>query len=775
VWNAINNGAGIMNHMGHANESTLIGQSNNSVESLQNTEYGFLYSQGCYPAAFDQRTSGVSEAIGEHLVTAGGALFSFIGNTRYGWYMPGDVNGASQYYDRQFFKGLFQQNLPQLGKALTYSRLQNLNAALSGDVMRWCYYEVVLFGDPSIAVKAFDAGLPLLTLDSYSFTDEEGDNDGTINPGEIIRLYPVLSNAMGWAMASNVSVSIESVPNGIEVLGSCLNIPQILPGGESPLDTYIRLQLDDTLGFGTYTVKLLIESQHPQTLLSTGQRRYEASFQLTLIDGRFPWETDNGGKSAPLVGEFSAQAGQEILYSDVFGNGYIIGHDGQTISTFNAPAGMNITRSFAFGAIDSEAGADLAYCSRSGDIYAISQTGASIFNFHANTAFLFSPVLADLDGDGYNETIAGGLDGRLYVVANNGYQPFGFPLDLGSAFHCELAAADFDADGTYEIIAGTSAGKLYIIDGLGNIEQGFPLQLDGSITGSPTITNDNRIVCATVSSIYIIDQSGTIISSKATDTHIAGGFALGDVTADNWGLDIVGVSISGKVYAFTSEGTDLPGFPVETGVNFTCPPLLANLDDDPQLEILLHSYVNSVYGYNHDGSPLAGFPFTTTYNGSTPATLVDFDSDGLAKLVMGHSNGVLMLNLRRPANGLTPWITYRGSAERQGSFASTGYVSTTDEIHSPVVNNLTQNYPNPFTPSTTISYSLKSDSIAKLNIYNLKGQLVRTLLSEAKKAGNYNVLWDGKDNAQRNVASGVYLYRLNVNNETLQRRMLLIK
>jgi hypothetical protein len=131
VYNAINKGAGIMNHMGHANESVLIGQSNGTVESLTNTEYGFLYTQGCYPAAFDQRTSGDNESIGEHFVTASGGVFCFIGNTRYGWYSPGSVNGASQFYDRQFFNGLFQQNLPVLGEALTYSRLQNLNAALS--------------------------------------------------------------------------------------------------------------------------------------------------------------------------------------------------------------------------------------------------------------------------------------------------------------------------------------------------------------------------------------------------------------------------------------------------------------------------------------------------------------------------------------------------------------------------------------------------------------------------------------------------------------------
>jgi hypothetical protein len=59
--------------------------------------------------------------------------------------------GASQFYDRQYFIGLYEQSQTQLGKALTYSRVQNLNAAMSNDVSRWCYFEVILFGDPTIS------------------------------------------------------------------------------------------------------------------------------------------------------------------------------------------------------------------------------------------------------------------------------------------------------------------------------------------------------------------------------------------------------------------------------------------------------------------------------------------------------------------------------------------------------------------------------------------------------------------------------------------------
>ncbi|PKN71906.1 MAG: gingipain R [Candidatus Cloacimonetes bacterium HGW-Cloacimonetes-3] len=775
VLNAINNGAGIMNHMGHSNEFTLMGLSGNTADNMLNSEFGFLFSQGCYPAAFDQRTSGDGESVGEHLLTSNGALFAFIGNTRYGWYMPGSIEGASQFYDRQFFNGMFFQNKPQLGKALTFSRTQNLNAALSNDVMRWCYYEMVLFGDPSISVKAADPYLPLLSLDSYSFSDVDGDNDGTINPGELIRFEPVVRNHADWATAANVAVRVVSAPPGVVVMGPCISVSQISPGATSPLGAYIHLQLPQDMGFGTYNIKVEIESFHPQTSLSTGIRKYTADMQITLLDTRFPWESSVTVKSAPIIGYFDNEPGLDILSVNAYGTASIIGNDGEQSSSFAAPATMNIIRSFASGAIDTEAGTDLAFCSRTGDIYACSPGGESIFSFHADTSFLHTPVLADLNGDGYNETIAGGLDGKIYAVQPDGYMPFGFPVDLGASFQCELAAADFDNDGDYEIVAGTSAGNLYLIGGYGEILPGFPLQLGSAITGSPTITNDNRIVCSTNSHIYIVSAEGQIISTRGISTGIAGGFAIGNIMSDYSGIDVAGVSSSGTIYAFSSNGVDLPGFPVETQEYFTCPPLLANLDEDPQLEIVLQSYNNSLYIYNHNGSIVAGYPFVNNLSGSTPASLVDFDVNGVAKLVAGYANGIVVYNLRAPSGGLAPWISYRGSPQRQGSFASTGFVGSQDEVQIPIPNALMQNYPNPFNPSTTIKYSLAVDTFASIDIYNVKGQKVRRLINGIQRSGTHTVLWDGRDDSGRSVASGIYNYRLTLNKQKIERRMLLLK
>ena len=83
---------------------------------------------------------------------------------------------------------------------------------------------------------------------------------------------------------------------------------------------------------------------------------------------------------------------------------------------------------------------------------------------------------------------------------------------------------------------------------------------------------------------------------------------------------------------------------------------------------------------------------------------------------------------------------------------------------------LKQNYPNPFNPSTTIVFSLPTEGRVRLNIYNMLGQRVSTLINEIKSAGEYKVFFDGS-----NLASGVYFYSLEFQNMFLSKKMLLIK
>ncbi len=88
---------------------------------------------------------------------------------------------------------------------------------------------------------------------------------------------------------------------------------------------------------------------------------------------------------------------------------------------------------------------------------------------------------------------------------------------------------------------------------------------------------------------------------------------------------------------------------------------------------------------------------------------------------------------------------------------------------------LQQNYPNPFNPTTTIRFALPSASHVKLNIYNVLGQRVRTLVNEPRVAGFHSVLWDGRNNGGALVATGVYLYRLELDQRAFTKKMLLLK
>ena len=85
------------------------------------------------------------------------------------------------------------------------------------------------------------------------------------------------------------------------------------------------------------------------------------------------------------------------------------------------------------------------------------------------------------------------------------------------------------------------------------------------------------------------------------------------------------------------------------------------------------------------------------------------------------------------------------------------------------------NYPNPFNPTTTIEYSLPSETNVELDIFNIKGQKVKTLAQGGHKAGVHSVTWNGNNSFGKQVSSGIYFYRLKTNSKTVNRKILLLK
>jgi uncharacterized protein (DUF608 family) len=88
---------------------------------------------------------------------------------------------------------------------------------------------------------------------------------------------------------------------------------------------------------------------------------------------------------------------------------------------------------------------------------------------------------------------------------------------------------------------------------------------------------------------------------------------------------------------------------------------------------------------------------------------------------------------------------------------------------------LEQNYPNPFNPSTNIRFILEQPSRIAIEVFNLKGQKVRTLVNGNYDSGEFIVNWNGRNDDNRDEASGVYFYRMSSGSSSQMKKMILLR
>ena len=93
----------------------------------------------------------------------------------------------------------------------------------------------------------------------------------------------------------------------------------------------------------------------------------------------------------------------------------------------------------------------------------------------------------------------------------------------------------------------------------------------------------------------------------------------------------------------------------------------------------------------------------------------------------------------------------------------------------PISFSLSDNYPNPFNPSTTIDYSVEEPGLVDLSIFDASGRLVKKLVSESKNVGSYSVSWNGVTDSGVNASTGMYFYTIEVGSFTDTKKMLLVK
>jgi len=158
IMNRINDGVHFINHAGHASYDYDLKMVNDDVYDLTNTDYCFIYSQGCMAGGFDD-SWGV-DCIAEHFtVKTDTGAFAGIWNARYGWFWSYSTDGDSQRFQREFWDAVFEESIPQIGRANSDSKEDNL-PIIGRSCIRWVYYQTNLFGDPSLCFYELDENDP---------------------------------------------------------------------------------------------------------------------------------------------------------------------------------------------------------------------------------------------------------------------------------------------------------------------------------------------------------------------------------------------------------------------------------------------------------------------------------------------------------------------------------------------------------------------------------------------------------------------------------------
>lgn len=772
VVNSINSGLGIINHIGHANYFIVFGLNNSRINNLHNTQYGFAYTQGCLPAAFDTATSQDSGCVGQNLVTASGGLFAFIGNTRYGWYMPGSTNGPSQAFDITFFSALYDHDVRELGHAMNLSKETLVNQAMSSGVMRWVYYVLVLFGDPSIEVKDANGTFPYLEPVDVVYDDITGDNDGIVNPGETIHVYLEIENLEGWAHAYDATASISFDSDMIYIHNGTTHFGDI--AGNSTANNSsnpLIIEFDLNIPYGTY--KMLTEVSAYGSANAEFSKTYELEIPVTLIQNNWPWSSQFPISASPVFTDFTNDGLEELVVLNSLGSLFLLNSDAETVQE---PLLNNesIWRSFSLGDFSNNGSKEIAIASRYGRILAFDPTGDTVFGYEDCGQNILTPVLADLNSDGNKQLISFGLNRNLYVFDSDGYFSEGFPVLLPQTSIGDIAVADINGNGFREIIIGAIDGNIYVVDHNGSILPDFPVSLGAGIVTAPTILDNKKIAVGTTNNkLFLVSPEGELLVNLSLPQRISTEVIAADFT-NNGELEIAFVTNGGTAFIVNQNGDTLEGWPISHNEPFRQPPLAVDLNGDNNVNLILVSTLGNVHAYCPNGLPVDSFPYPLGISVTSPAAIADIDGDGDWDIIIATSNGITVVDCKHPMGHKSDWTVYRGNIQRTGYYGD-NITTDVDIPFSEYVTELRQNYPNPFNPATRIDFSIKQDSPVKLEVFNIRGQRVRTIINEDLPAGNHSVIWDGTNSSNRIVGAGIYFYRLTTSDTTDIRKMLLLK
>ncbi len=765
LYPLMNAGPTYINHLGHSNTNYNMRLTNNTVTTNNitnngnNGNFSVIFTQGCYAGAFDNRGTSVgnygADSITERFTAIETSAVAMISHSRYGWGQQGSTNGVSQKFHRQWVDAIFTEEIAEIGETLNDCKIDNIPMMDNG-TMYWVYYETNLFGDPAMNLWK---ETPLVITDNISNVWEQGQASYPldITTSEVTAALINNDNEILWSGERDIFGNLSVVTTSSLMAGNyrlILNAANHLP---KVLDIEI---VQDNLPYIAITS---IVNNNSTTNFNANDF---TSFNLDVKN----FGTDNyvGDAYMKLI---SMSDYLEVLQDSV----YIGSLNGQEILSFT-----NVFEVHNLGGYPDLEEAELRFITYFGDE---TSTNQSHLTLNASNVTLGAVALANSalapdantnnpinlsftnSGSGY----ARNIDLIFYSYYNGvtvspaSYQIVEIApqetITLEDIFTLNIndSLEDYDPGNfVVTVVDPFFSVNEFIYDFLVGLDQfTFETGNDGFITEQP----NSQFVNQWHRSDY---ENNTPNGSFS--------FKFGGNNASNYSNSAYGYLITPS-FNIVANSQFIFSQKMNAEKDATNPTYAW---DGGYIEMSINggafNIIEPLGGYpyymrTNQASPIAGS--TPVYSGTIPWSEEIFN--------LGSASGQVQFRFVFGSDGATTG---------EGWYVDDVHiVSPTDNITNDVellTARINSNYPNPFNPETTINYTIpvnssKANSLVEIEIYNLKGQKVKTLLKENKSPGNYQVVWKGTNDQAKSVASGIYFAKLKVGKSTDFKKMVLMK
>ena len=628
--------------------------------------------------------------------------------------------------------------------------------------------------------------IPNIVKEDITISEVSGDGDGVPNPGETIGVSVKLGNVMTghgvlWMDAQGLTASLRTNYPGVTIIDSVSTYGQqgyLFAGSSAWNETTFTFNTVSTLPSEPIPFELVVRANNGAEY--PYNKTIPLQISLSLVQAGWPVDAGGASTGSPILVDITGDGKQEVVFGDQMGNVNIVRANGTTqLSGFPLNMGANVVGSIAMSNLQGNNTFGFAASLSNNNVVAFNSAGQQLWSVPAGGTLRNGPVIATLTGAGSPKVVTIAQNGTLLAVNADGSTMPNFPVSLSGAFLAPPAVADLNGDGNLEILVCSLTGTLYAINPLtGQNIAGFPVTLQGGSQNAITIANldsDNHpeILVATSTSgyLYALNHDGSVLFQKNIGQQIKTSPVVADVNNDG-NKEIILITANGNVHIMDLGGIDKPGSPIAIGNAVECTPVVARFDGDNYAGIIFGDTTGLLHSVRMNGTESPNFPININGNVKVSAALADIDLDGDLDIVIPNNAGFYVIDIKRPAYSIE-WNCYMGSYNRSGNVYQT---TPNQDVTTPVLTTeLKGAYPNPFNPSTTLSFSLAEASEVHLDIYNQKGQKVRSLMSGMMNGGEHQIVWNGTDDSGRQVSSGLYFFRMKSGSYSSTRKMIMMK